>query len=126
MGMGNSIPNKNLLPVQAGTIPEGMATLHKLWESLPLIYIFNVPWRGVPTSRQTRTQPGEFVTSDQSTVIESYRAWLSNGFSGFGFDSPFPYQFMLMVSCTIFKGWHDYPLYGRLYCYDNVWADTLM
>ena len=37
-----------------------------------------------------------------------------------------PYQFMLLTACTIFKGWHDYPLYGRLYCYDNVWADTLL
>ena len=33
---------------------------------------------------------------------------------------------MLLVICTIFKGWHDYPLYGRLYCYDNVWADALL
>jgi hypothetical protein len=31
-----------------------------------------------------------------------------------------------MIVCTIFQGWHDYPLYGRLYCYNNVWADTLL
>ena len=36
------------------------------------------------------------------------------------------YQLLLMVACTIFQGWHDYPLYGRLYCYNNVWADTLL
>ena len=124
--MGNNVPNKNLLPVQFGTLPEGMATLHKLWEALPLNFIDARIWRGVPTSNQTRTQPGVFDTVDQSTVIEVYRAWLTNGYSNFGFTSPFSYQFILMVTCTIFKGWHDYPLYGRLYCYDNVWADTLM
>ena len=42
--MGNTVPNKNLLPVQAGTIPEGMATLHKLWEALPPLYIIPVFW----------------------------------------------------------------------------------
>ena len=52
--------------------------------------------------------------------------WKVGGYSGFGFSRPMVYQFMLMTACTIFKGWHDYPLYGRLYCYDNVWADTLM
>ena len=31
-----------------------------------------------------------------------------------------------MLVCTLFKGTHDIPLYGRLYCYDNVWADTLL
>ena len=69
----------------------------------------------------------------QDTVIQSYRAFGANrGYSSndsaFG---PRPYQFMLLAACTIFKGWHDYPLYGRkkimhLYYYDNVWADTLM
>ena len=49
MGNSNNAPNRNKLPVKTGTLPEGMATLHKLWEALPL----NIPLgitRGTPTS----------------------------------------------------------------------------
>lgn len=35
MGGADSAPNKNLLPVQAGSLAEGMASLHKWWEALP-------------------------------------------------------------------------------------------
>ena len=41
MGSEESAPDRNLLPVQAGTIPEGMASLHKNWESI------NLRWAGL-------------------------------------------------------------------------------
>ena len=31
---------------------------------------------------------------------------------------------MLLIACTWWKVWSEVPEYGRLYCYDNVWADT--
>ena len=46
MGSSDSAPDKNLLPVQTGTIPEGMATLHKIWESLPIRWLYPKFWRG--------------------------------------------------------------------------------
>ena len=51
MGSVSSVPDRNLLPVQAGTLAEGMATLHKLWESIPYLGWFGLGWvaRGVPT-----------------------------------------------------------------------------
>ena len=38
MGLVQTVPNKAELPVQAGTLAEGMSSLHKAWEALP----FNV------------------------------------------------------------------------------------
>ena len=40
MGVADSKPDKNLLPVTAGTTAEFMAAIHKLWESLPLNWFF--------------------------------------------------------------------------------------
>ena len=111
MGSDISAPDPNLLPVQAITLPGLMATI-------------NTIWRGDPTLFQTRVQPGQLITNDQSTVIETYLAWIENDYSSTGVDSLL-FQFILMITCTAFKGWHDYPLYGRLYCYDNVWSDAL-
>ena len=36
------------------------------------------------------------------------------------------YQFMLLLACTLGKGVTDVEKYGRLYCYDNAWADSLL
>jgi hypothetical protein len=40
MGNKESAPDKNLLPIQAGTLAEGMSSLHKVWESLPFGWFF--------------------------------------------------------------------------------------
>ena len=74
-----------------------------------------------------RVQPQELKLLKEDTVIQVYRAWnAKRGYSNFAFSKGATYQFFLLVACTIFQSWHDYPLYGRLYCYDNVWADTLL
>ena len=39
MGITASKPDKDLLPVTKGTLAEYMATLHKWWESLPLLWL---------------------------------------------------------------------------------------
>ena len=33
---------------------------------------------------------------------------------------------MLLLACTLGKGVTDVEKYGRLYCYDNAWADSLL
>ena len=125
MGSDISAPDPNLLPVQKITLPEFMATINKIMEASPLKWIDETIYRGDPTLFQTRVQPGQLVINDQSTVIETYLAWIENDYSSTGVDSSLLFQFILMITCTAFKGWHDYPLYGRLYCYDNVWSDAL-
>ena len=50
MGGVASVPDKNLLPVQIGSLPEFMATIHKLWESLPLGFLVPGLTMGYATS----------------------------------------------------------------------------
>ena len=43
-----------------------------------------------------------------------------------GFTDPMVYQFMLLLACSLWKTEEQVEKYGRLYCYDNVWADSLL
>ena len=46
-----------------------MATLHKLWESLPFGYLVPGLTAGFATSKQTRTDPGDLKLKKIDTVI---------------------------------------------------------
>jgi hypothetical protein len=70
MGSSDSAPDINRLPVQAGTLAEGMAALHKRWDSIPfLALLFGKFWRSIPLEEQTRVFQGDNFVKKQDSVL---------------------------------------------------------
>ena len=68
MGSSGSAPTNTLpkLPVQDGSIPEWMASIHKLVYSLPVI------GEGLALDKMNRVKPGTLVKKDPDSVVALY------------------------------------------------------
>ena len=68
MGGGDSKPAEKqpVLPVQDGTIPEFMASIHKWWYSTPVI------GDGTDLTKMNRVKPGDLIMKKPNSVIELY------------------------------------------------------
>ena len=124
MGSSDSAPDPPVqkLPVQEGTVPEYLASIHKLFYSVPVI------GEDIKLGLMNRVAPGQLKMKKPDSVVTLYNQFVEifNYTDNQGFTDPMVYQFMLMLFCTAWKVWDDVPEYGRLYCYDNAWADSLL
>ena len=68
MGSSNSAPapKQPEIPVQDGTIPEWMASIHKYFYTLPVL------GPGLELGNMNRVEPGELIMKEPDSIITMY------------------------------------------------------